>query len=32
VTADITNTGATAGDDVVQLYIHDQVASILQPV
>jgi beta-glucosidase len=32
VTADITNTGAKAGDDVVQLYIHDQVASILQPV
>jgi beta-glucosidase len=32
VTADITNTGATAGDDVVQLYIHDQVASILQPL
>jgi beta-glucosidase len=31
VTADITNTGATAGDDVAQLYIHDQVASILQP-
>jgi beta-glucosidase len=32
VTADITNTGAAPGDDVVQLYIHDQVASILQPV
>ena len=32
VTADITNTGSRAGDDVVQLYIHDQVASILQPV
>jgi len=32
VTADITNSGATAGDDVVQLYVHDQVASILQPV
>ncbi len=32
VSADITNTGSTAGDDVVQLYIHDQVASILQPV
>jgi beta-glucosidase len=32
VTADITNSGGTAGDDVVQLYIHDQVASILQPV
>jgi beta-glucosidase len=32
VTADITNTGRRTGDDVVQLYIHDQVASILQPV
>ncbi len=32
VSADITNTGSVAGDDVVQLYIHDQVASILQPV
>jgi beta-glucosidase len=32
VTADITNTGSRPGDDVVQLYIHDQVASILQPV
>src|ERR1022692_2763719 len=32
VTADITNTGTRPGDDVVQLYIHDQVASILQPV
>jgi beta-glucosidase len=31
-TADITNTGTRTGDDVVQLYIHDQVASILQPV
>ena len=32
VTADITNTGSRPGDDVVQLYIHDRVASILQPV
>jgi beta-glucosidase len=31
-TANITNTGTRPGDDVVQLYIHDQVASILQPV
>jgi beta-glucosidase len=31
-TADITNTGSRKGDDVVQLYIHDRVASILQPV
>ena len=27
-----TNTGAVTGDDVVQLYIHDPVASISQPV
>ena len=31
-TVDVTNTGAAAGDDVVQLYIHDPVASISQPV
>ena len=29
---DVTNTGAAAGDEVVQLYIHDPVASIVQPV
>ena len=29
---DVTNTGAVKGDDVVQLYIHDPVASISQPV
>ena len=29
---DVTNTGGRAGDDVVQLYIHDPVASIEQPV
>jgi beta-glucosidase len=28
----VTNTGSRAGDDVVQLYIHDPVASISQPV
>jgi beta-glucosidase len=28
----VTNTGAKAGDEVVQLYIHDPVASISQPV
>jgi beta-glucosidase len=28
----ITNTGSRKGDDVVQLYIHDPVASISQPV
>jgi beta-glucosidase len=32
VAADITNTGTTAGDDVVQLYIHESGTSILQPV
>jgi len=31
-TADVTNTGTRSGDDVVQLYIHDPVASIEQPV
>jgi beta-glucosidase len=28
----VTNTGTRAGDDVAQLYIHDPVASISQPV
>jgi beta-glucosidase len=32
VSADITNTGSVAGDDVVQLYIHERNTSILQPV
>ncbi len=32
-TVDVTNTGTTrSGDDVVQLYIHDPVATISQPV
>jgi beta-glucosidase len=31
-TVDVTNTGKVGGDDVVQLYIHDPVASISQPV
>jgi beta-glucosidase len=31
-TVDVTNTGARAGDEVVQLYIHDPVASLSQPV
>ena len=30
--ADVTNTGTRAGDEVVQLYLHDPVASIEQPV
>ena len=28
----VTNTGDVAGDDVVQLYLHDPVASISQPI
>ncbi len=32
VTADLTNTGTAAGDDVAQLYIHQDGTSILQPV
>ena len=32
VLVDVTNTGARTGDDVAQLYIHDPVASISQPV
>src|SRR5215218_6165590 len=31
-TVDVENTGAREGDEVVQLYIHDPVASISQPV
>jgi beta-glucosidase len=32
VSADVTNSGARAGDEVVQLYVHDPVASVSQPV
>jgi beta-glucosidase len=32
VSMDVTNTGSRRGDDVAQLYIHDPVASIEQPV
>jgi beta-glucosidase len=32
VTVNVTNTGSRAGDEVAQLYIHDPVASISQPV
>ncbi len=32
VSVDVTNTGKRAGDEVVQLYLHDPVASISQPV
>ena len=31
-TVTVTNTGQVAGDDVVQLYLHDPVASLSQPV
>lgn len=32
VSENITNTGSVAGDDVVQLYLHENYTSILQPV
>ena len=32
VTADVTNTGTRAGDEVVQLYLHDVVSSVTRPV
>jgi beta-glucosidase len=32
VSIDITNTGNTAGEEVVQLYIHDEVRSVTPPV
>jgi beta-glucosidase len=32
VTVDVTNTGARAGDEVVQLYVHDLVSSVTTPV
>jgi beta-glucosidase len=32
VDVDVTNTGRTAGEDVVQLYLRDEVASIARPV
>ena len=32
VSVNVQNTGARSGDEVVQLYIHDPVASIVQPV
>jgi beta-glucosidase len=31
-TVDVANTGSRAGDEVVQLYLHDPVASLSQPV
>lgn len=32
VSVDVTNTGSRSGDEVVQLYIRDDVASVAQPV
>jgi len=32
VSVDVRNTGTRAGDEVVQLYIHDQVSSVTRPV
>jgi beta-glucosidase len=32
VTVDVTNTGSRAGDEVVQLYVRDRVASVTRPV
>jgi beta-glucosidase len=32
VSVDVRNTGSRTGDEVVQLYLHDPVASIVQPV
>jgi beta-glucosidase len=32
VSADVTNTGARAGDEVVQLYIRDVVSSVTRPI
>lgn len=32
VQADVTNTGSRAGDEIVQLYIRDEVASVTRPV
>ena len=32
VTVDVTNTGSRAGDEVTQLYVRDETASVAQPV
>jgi len=32
ITVDVTNTGSRAGDEVTQLYVRDEIASVAQPV
>ncbi len=32
VSVDITNTGKKAGDEIVQLYIHDKISSVTRPI
>jgi beta-glucosidase len=32
VAVDVRNTGSRAGDEVVQLYVHDQVSSVTRPI
>ena len=32
VSVDVKNTGARAGDEVIQLYIHDRVSSVTRPI
>ncbi len=32
IEVDVVNTGSRAGDEVVQLYVHDEVASVTRPV
>jgi beta-glucosidase len=32
VSVNVTNTGSRAGDETVQLYVHDQVSSVTRPV
>ncbi|HEX7853427.1 MAG TPA: glycoside hydrolase family 3 N-terminal domain-containing protein [Sphingobium sp.] len=32
VTVDVTNSGARAGDEIVQMYVHPKVSSVVQPV
>ena len=32
VSVDITNTGKVKGDEVVQLYLHDEIASVSRPI